>query len=104
MASKSNLNMNNIINKCNKCPVSYSKLVTSGNDPSITKSQQLRQFVNTNRPTPFYPNAYGFLEDRGLTYTPFVKVIPVPASTYIQNDIIFPRDKIYITAIQRNKA
>jgi len=98
------INMNNIINKCNKCPVGYNKLVTSGNDPSITKSKQLRQFVNTNRPTPFYPNAHGFLDDRGLTYVPFVKILPVRDKTYIQNDIIFPRDKIYITAIQRNRA
>jgi hypothetical protein len=96
--------MNNIINKCNKCPVNYNKLVTSGNDPRITESQRLRQYVNTNRPTPFYPNVHGFLDDRGLTYVPFVKILHVRDKTYIQNDIIFPRDKIYITAIQRNRA
>jgi len=96
--------MNNIIKSCQKCPVDYNSLVTGSNDPRITKSKLLGQYVNTNRHSIYYPDPHGFLDARGLTYVPFIKVIPVPTSTYIQNDIVFPREKIYITAIQRNKA
>ena len=90
------------VNNCNKCKIEYNKLRTAGNNPTITKSKQLSQYVRTVRHTKYYPSPYGYLDERGLTYTPFTKVHIVPLSTFIQNDIIFPRDKIYITAIQRN--
>jgi hypothetical protein len=96
--------MNNIINKCSKCPTGYNKIATSGNDPTGSKSTRLSQYVRTNRHTKYYPNPYGYLDDRGLVYTSYVKITAVPTSTYIDNDIIFPRDKIFITAIQRNLA
>jgi hypothetical protein len=92
------------INQCNsnKCKIDYNKLTTGNNNPTITKSKQLSQYIRTTRHTKYYPSPYGYLDERGLIYTPFTKVHIVPLSTFIQNDIIFPRDKIYITAIQRN--
>lgn len=92
------------VNSCNKCKIEYNKLKTGGNNPTISKSNQLAQYVRTSRHTKYYPNTYGYLDDRGLVYKPYTKDIIVPETTFIQNDIIFPRDKIFITAIQRNSA
>ena len=92
------------VNKCNQCKIEYNKLKTGVNNPTITKSKQLSQYVRTVRHTKYYPSPYGYLDDRGLVYKPYTKETIVPESTFIQNDIIFPREKIYITAIQRNLA
>ena len=104
VGSSGTADMANGVDRCNsnKCKIDYNKLKTGGNNPTITKSKQLSQYVKTSRHSKYYPNMYGYLDDRGLVYTPFTKVHIVPVSTFIQNDIIFPRDKIYITAIQRN--
>ena len=92
------------INKCNrnKYKIEYNKLKTGVNNPTITKPKQLSQYIQTVRHTKYYPNTYGYLDDRGLVYKPYTKEIIIPETTFIQNDIIFPREKIFITAVQRN--
>jgi len=35
------------VNNCNKCKIEYNKLRTAGNNPTITKSKQLSQYVRT---------------------------------------------------------
>ena len=96
--------MSKFINNCTKCPVNYNKIATSGNNPTSSKPARFSQYLRTNRHTKYYPSPHGYLDDRGLTYTSYVKITAVPISTYIDNDIVFPREKIYITAIQRNLA
>lgn len=95
--------MSNIINICNKPKVEYLKIATSENDPTVTKGQRLSQYVRTTRYTKYYPDPYGYLDNRGLTFQPVVNVKVMPASTFITNDIIFPRERLLITAIQRNQ-
>jgi hypothetical protein len=94
--------LKNILNQCNKPKVEYIKIATSVNDPTTTKSERLSQYLRTTRSTKYYPDPYAYLNNRGLVFKPTYKPIIVPESTFITNDIVFPREQLYINAIQRN--
>lgn len=100
--------MNKCINfgtsQCNPTPIQYNKNVTSFNNPSISKSVRLSEYISTNRYKKVIQNQNAFLDNRGLTFTPVHKVTVVQGNTDIIDDtyIKFPWEKIYITCIQRN--
>jgi hypothetical protein len=90
------------MNNCNKCPIGYNNLSTAGNDPKINKALRSSQYLQTVKPSKHYANTYGYLDQRGLVFKPTFKQTVVPQSTFITTNIVFPRNQIYITAIQRN--
>lgn len=94
--------LKNILNQCNKPKIEYIKIATSVNDPTTTQGERLSQYLRTTRSTKYYPDPYAYLDNRGLVFKPIFKPTVVPESTFITNDIIFPREQLYITAIQRN--
>ena len=102
MSSTPTINMNNIMNNCNKCPIGYNKIVTGANNPQITKAIRSSQYLQTVKPSIHYASVYGYLDNRGLVFKPYFKQTIIPPSTFINNNIVFPRNQIYITAIQRN--
>jgi hypothetical protein len=93
MSTKCN---NLILKNCNKKKVEYNKLNTGGNNPSISKSQRASQYLNTVKPSIHYENPKGFLENKGLIYTPVTYKLVNFKQTYIENDIVFPRERIFI--------
>ena len=93
------LSMRNMLNCSN--PPSYSSTNTSSNDSTITKSQRYSQYVRGTAPGKHYENTNAYLDNRGLTYTPILKQSTVPSSTVIKNNIVFPRERIFIDVIQR---
>lgn len=97
---------NHGVSQCNGVPVEYNKTSTGGNNPTITKSIRLSEYVATNRYKRVINNSYSYLDNRGLVFEPIHKVTVVPGNTEIVNNtyIKFPYEKIYITCIQRNLA
>jgi len=94
--------MKNIVNQCNQMKVDYIKQATGGNDPSITKSQRYSQYINNVKPRSYYADPYAYLDNRGLVYTPYIKIFSVPTTINIINNppITFPREHIFIKSIQ----
>lgn len=93
MSTKCN---NLILKNCNKKKVEYNKLNTGGNNPSISKSQRASQYLNTVKPSIYYENTQAYLDNKGLTYTPVTYKLVNFEQTYIENDIVFPRERIFI--------
>jgi hypothetical protein len=93
--------MQNILKSCNQPNIDYNKLKTSGNDPSNTKAQRLSQYIRTTRHTKFYPNPYGYLDDRGLVYKPYVDFTLAPTNVNIINNLKLSREKFFVDSIQR---
>jgi len=96
-----NVCMRNILNHCNQPKVEYINLKTSGNDPKITKAQRYSQYVRTAKTVKHYEDPYTYLDNRGLVYKSYFSQTIVPPSTFIDNDIVFPREQFFVTAIQR---
>ena len=90
------VSMNRVFRCCNKAPIGYNKLKTGGNDPFITRAQRASQYLNTVKPSIYYENTQVYLDNRGLTYTPIYFKLPNFRQTNIDNDIIFPREKLFI--------
>lgn len=91
---------------CNPNPVQYTKTATGGNNPSISRSMRLSEYISTNRYKKNIENPYSYLDNRGLVFKPVHKVTEVPGNVEIipNTYIKFPYEKIYITCIQRNLA
>jgi hypothetical protein len=104
MTSSPVISMNGIMKNCNKCPIGYNKLTTAGNDPKINQALRSSQYLQTVKPSKHYADTYGYLDQRGLVFQPIFKQTVIPPSSFIVTDIVFPRNQIYITAIQRNIA
>ena len=90
------VSMNRVFRCCNKAKPGYNKLNTGGNDPSISRAKRASQYLNTVKPSIYYENTQAYLDNRGLTYTPIYFKLPNFRQTNIDNDIIFPREKLFI--------
>jgi hypothetical protein len=90
------VSMNRVFKCCNKAKTGYNKLKTSVNDPSISKAHRLSQYLNSVNPTIHYENITVYLENKGLTYTPLTYKLPNFKQTTIENDIVFPRERIFV--------
>ena len=81
----------------NTCaPVNYNKMVTGGNDPSITKAMQYSQYVKNASPKTVYTsNAGARLTQQGITFQS--KFNPVLVSLQFTNMKQFnmPREKVF---------
>lgn len=94
------LSMRNMLNCCNPPPV-FNTSNASSNDSTITKAQRYSQYVRHTVPGRHYEDSAAYLDNRGITYTPFYKQETVPSTTEIKNGIIFPRERIFISVILR---
>jgi len=94
------LSMRNMLNCCNP-PAQFAPSNASSNDSTITKSQRYSQYVRNTAPGKHYEDTAVYLENRGLTFTPFYKQETVRTTTEIKNGIIFPRERIFISVILR---
>lgn len=92
----SDINMNRVFRCCNKANPSYNKLKTGGNDPTISKAKRASQYLNNVKPSIHFENMQGYLDNRGLIYVPVTFNYPNFKQKIIDNNIIFPREKIYI--------
>jgi hypothetical protein len=92
----SEVSMNRVFRCCNKAKPDYNKLKTGGNDPSITKAQRLSQYVNTTKPSIRIQDTQTYLDNKGLIYMPITYNVTSYRNTNIDNDIIFPREKIFL--------
>ena len=99
-------NMFDIVRSCelqkqqkqqNLCgPVNYSKLVTGGNDPSISKAMRYSQYVQNAKPhTEYATSAAERLAAQGITFNPYRS--PILVSLQFTNLKLFnmPREKTF---------
>ena len=92
--------MFDIVKKCheNKCaPVNYSKVVTSGNDPTITKSMRYSQYISTAKPKTTYASdtAATGLAARGLTFQANFSPLLISLQFTNLKDFSMPREKVF---------
>lgn len=101
--NKINKHNNLSASQCNPLPVQYTKTVTGANNPTITKSIRLSEYLSTNRYKQTTPNTYSYLDNRGLVFTPVHQISPIQGNTEIipNTYIKFPYEKIFITSIQK---
>jgi hypothetical protein len=88
--------MNRVFRCCNKAKPGYNKLNTGGNNPSISEAQRASQYLNTTKPSKYYANIQQYLDNRGLIFFPYVDEPKVYKQTFIDNKIVFPREKIFV--------
>jgi len=84
-------------NQQNSCaPVNYNKLVTSGNDPSITKAMRYSQYIRNATPkTEYASDAAARLAQRGITFK--ITYSPILVSLQFTNlkEFNMPREKVF---------
>jgi len=90
------VSMNRVFRCCNKAKPGYNKLKTGANDPSISKAQRFSQYLNNVNPSIHYENTQGYLDNKGLIYVPVFYKLPNFKQTIIDNNIVFPREKLFI--------
>jgi hypothetical protein len=77
-------------------PVNYSKIVTSGNDPSITKAMQYSQYVRNAKPkTTYVSDAGARLAQQGITFRSFFTPILVSLQFTNLKEFNMPREKVF---------
>lgn len=81
----------------NACaPVNYNKLVTSGNDPNITKAMQYSQYIRNSRPkTQYSSDAGAKLAQQGITFKAFFSPILVSLQFTNLKEFNMPREKVF---------
>ena len=93
--------MFDIVKSCdqkNTCvPVNYSKIVTGGNDPRMTKSMRYAQYVNNAKPKKVFNTDIDSLsEDKGLLFTTRNSIIVTKISFSVNSNIKFSNEKLFI--------
>jgi hypothetical protein len=75
----------------------YSKNVTGGNDPSITKPVRYRQYIQNAKPRTHYVsgNAASGLASQGITFTSVFSPILVSLQFTNLKEFNMPREKVF---------
>ena len=80
----------------NCAAVNYNKVVTSGNDPSVTKAMQYSQYVRNSSPKTVYTtDAAARLAQQGLTFKPYFSPILVSLQFTNLKQFNMPREKVF---------
>jgi hypothetical protein len=81
----------------NMCaPVNYNKVVTNGNDPSITKAMQYSQYVRNSKPkTQYTSDAAARLAQQGITFKSFFSPVLVSLQFTNLKEFNMPREKVF---------
>ena len=81
----------------NTCaPVNYNKMVTSGNDPSITKAMRYSQYVKNASPKTVYTSdAAARLAQQGITFKSYFSPILVSLQFTNLKEFNMPREKVF---------
>ena len=92
--------MNNIMNTCaiqKQCgPVNYSKVVTGGNDPLITKRLRYSQYIHNTMPRTVYNStAAERLAAQGITYKSYFSPVLVSLEFTNLKQFNLPREKVF---------
>jgi phospholipase/lecithinase/hemolysin len=84
-------------NQQNSCaPVNYNKVVTGGNDPSITKAMRYSQYVRNSKPrTEYSSDAAARLAQQGITFKSFFSPILVSLQFTNLKEFNMPREKVF---------
>jgi hypothetical protein len=77
-------------------PANYSKVVTGGNDPSITKAMRYSQYVQNSKPrTQYVSSAEARLAAQGITFRAYLKPILVSLQFTNLKTFNMPREKVF---------
>jgi hypothetical protein len=81
----------------NSCaPVNYNKLVTSGNNPTITKAMRYSQYVKSAKPkTQYSSDAAARLARQGITFKAYFSPILVSLQFTNLKQFNMPREKVF---------
>jgi hypothetical protein len=91
--------MNNIINYCDnkkKCETAgYSKMVTGGNDPTISQRMLYSSYVGRAKSHTNYADVYASLDNQGLVFTPVSNTVLVSLKFTNARQLNIPRLKVF---------
>jgi len=81
--------------------VGYNKIVTGGNDPSISKAMQYSQYIKNSKPKTIYNStAAQSLAAQGITYNPYFSPILVSLQFTNLKQFNLPRLQVFSKSIR----
>ena len=80
--------MKNILNCCNN-KVKYSKIVTAGNDPSISKRMRYSQYVNNTKTTRLVPTPINYVNQVNVFISQYISKYNTKIKINLDNFNIF---------------